>query len=152
MRCPVCGTANNHVIDSRPAESGRAIRRRRECDACQHRFTTYERLEVVLMVRKRDGATEAFSVAKLRNGIDFALADRPFNSDERAGVVDELESEISTHDSPISSDEIGRLVLGRLRDIDEVAYLRFASVYKEFSGTRDFELEMAAMEDSAVSD
>jgi len=146
MLCPACGATGIRVIDSRPAESGSAIRRRRECETCGHRFTTYERLEPQLMVSKRSGRLEPFSPLKLASGISAALADRPVSGSDVESVVDEIEETVRSHGSQVSSEDIGRLVLDRLRDLDEVAYLRYASVYKEFQGAADFEKEMAELE------
>jgi transcriptional repressor NrdR len=146
MHCPSCGATETKLIDSRPAENATSIRRRRECESCRHRFTTYERLEPQLMVLKRSGALEPFSPPKLTSGISAALADRPVSGSDVEGVVDELEESIRANGPQVSSEEIGRLVLDRLRQLDEVAYLRFASVYKDFQGAADFEKEMAALE------
>ena len=147
MQCPFCGSGNTRVVDSRPAEQGRAIRRRRECEACGDRFTTYERTESLLMVRKRSGRTEPFRTDKLRRGLESALADRPVGLQTLDELVDTIETELRAGGTVVSSDEIGVQVLERLRELDEVAYLRFASVYKEFEGARDFEREMANLEE-----
>lgn len=146
MLCPACGTADTRVIDSRPAESGVSIRRRRQCEACQHRFTTYERLEPQLMVMKRSGRLEPFSSLKLASGISAAFADRPVSGSDIEGVVDEIEEVLRGSGPQVGSEDIGRLVLDHLRDLDEVAYLRYASVYKEFQDAADFEKEVAALE------
>lgn len=146
MLCPACGATDIRVIDSRPAENGTAIRRRRQCEVCAHRFTTYERLEPQLMVLKRSGKLEPFSPPKLASGISAALADRPVSGSDVESVVDELEEVIRATGPQVSSEDIGRLVLDRLRELDEVAYLRYASVYKEFQGAADFEKEMAELE------
>lgn len=146
MLCPACGATEIRVIDSRPAENGTAIRRRRECEMCAHRFTTYERLEPQLMVAKRSGRLEPFSSTKLASGISAALADRPVSGSDVESVVDAIDETVRARGSQVSSEEIGRLVLERLRDLDEVAYLRYASVYKEFQGAADFEKEMAELE------
>jgi transcriptional repressor NrdR len=146
MLCPSCGASNIRVIDSRPAENGMAIRRRRQCEVCAHRFTTYERLEPQLMVLKRSGKSEPFSTTKLASGISAALADRPVSGSDVESVVDEIEEMVRSSGPQVSSEDIGRLVLDRLRDLDEVAYLRYASVYKEFQGAADFEKEMAELE------
>jgi transcriptional repressor NrdR len=146
MLCPACGASNIRVIDSRPAENGTSIRRRRECEICEHRFTTYERLEPQLMVRKRSGQLEAFSPPKLASGISAALADRPVSGSDVESLVDDLEEAVRSRGPQVTSEEIGRLVLDCLRDLDEVAYLRYASVYKEFQGAADFEKEMAELE------
>jgi transcriptional repressor NrdR len=146
MRCPYCGAEDTRVVDSRPAEGGAAIRRRRQCESCSNRFTTYERRESVPMVRKRDGQLEPFSADKLRTGVANALADREVAD----GAIDALVGDIETYieaEGEVGTDEIGRRVLDALRHLDEVAYLRFASVYKEFEGAQDFEREMAALEE-----
>jgi transcriptional repressor NrdR len=149
MQCPFCGSSATRVVDSRPAEHGRAIRRRRECEDCSDRFTTYERVEALLMVKKRSGRTEPFRTDKLHRGLASALADRPVRRGTLDDLVDEIEAELRGRGVVVSSDEIGRLVLDRLRALDEVAYLRFASVYKEFQGAEDFEREMAALDEDA---
>lgn len=146
MRCPLCTNPSSRVVDSRPADSGAVIRRRRECRACGHRFTTYESVVVSLSVRKRHGGVEPFDSRKLRRGLDSALADRPVPADTVDRIVADIEREGSTSPHMLTTDDIGRLVLEGLRDVDEVAYLRFASVYKEFQGAQDFEREMAALE------
>lgn len=146
MLCPACGSSEIRVIDSRPAEGGAAIRRRRECEICDHRFTTYERLEPQLMVMKRSGRLEPFSSTKLASGISAALADRPVSGSDVESVVDQIEDAVRAAGPQVSSEEVGRLVLECLRELDEVAYLRYASVYKEFQGAADFEKEMAELE------
>lgn len=146
MHCPQCDAADTRVIDSRPADEGAAIRRRRVCERCDARFTTYERCERVLMVRKRSGAFEPFDAAKLSAGIGAALADRPASAAEVSSLVAGIEAEARAGGLTVEAEEIGHAVLERLRSLDEVAYLRFASVYKEFQGAKDFEREMAALE------
>jgi transcriptional repressor NrdR len=146
MLCPICGAPSTRVIDSRPAEAGQAIRRRRECEDCGHRFTTYERLEPQLMVRKRNGRLEPFSRAKVAVGISAALADRPISGSAIESLAEEVEASSRGHGSQVSSEDVGREVLQRLRALDEVGYLRFASVYKEFQDAADFEKEVAALE------
>lgn len=146
MLCPACDADDTRVIDSRPADNGTAVRRRRECEQCRQRFTTYERLEPQLMVLKRSGNLEAFSAPKLTSGISAALADRPVSGSDIESLVESIEDELNSVGSQVSSEDIGRLVLDRLRDLDEVAYLRYASVYKEFQGAADFEKEMAELE------
>lgn len=144
MRCPDCLADDTRVIDSRPADEGTAIRRRRMCEACDARFTTYERSDRTLMVRKRSGTLEPFDSAKLSAGVGAALADRPTSATQVSTLVSEVEAALNRSGRIVESDEIGRRVLESLRSVDEVAYLRFASVYKEFQGTEDFEREMAA--------
>jgi transcriptional repressor NrdR len=149
MQCPFCASSRTRVVDSRPIESGSAIRRRRLCEACGNRFTTYERSVVPLVVRKRDGRFEPFQVEKIRGGLESALADRPVNRKKLEAMIAEVETAARSHGSRVDSDDIGRAVLTQLREVDQVAYLRFASVYKEFQGAQDFEREMAALEDAA---
>ncbi|RPI20135.1 MAG: transcriptional repressor NrdR [Actinobacteria bacterium] len=146
MRCPFCATEDTRVVDSRPAQEGRAIRRRRECEVCGQRFTTFERPEIAIMVVKRDGSRQPFDLAKVRRGLDSALADRPVPPEAIEALVASIERSVHAGPVEVSSETIGHLVLEGLRSLDEVAYLRFASVYKEFQGARDFEREVAAME------
>jgi transcriptional repressor NrdR len=146
MLCPACGASDTRVVDSRPAESNTSIRRRRECESCEHRFTTYERLEPQLMVLKRSGKREVFSPPKLASGISAALADRPVSGSDVESIVEEIEESVREAGPQVSSEDIGHMVLERLRELDEVAYLRYASVYKEFQGAADFEKEMAELE------
>ncbi len=148
MRCEMCRSVETKVIDSRAAEEGRAIRRRRQCIDCGHRFTTYERAAYQRLVRKRGGLVEPFSPDKVRAGIEQALADRPVATGTVETIVTQAEALFGPETSVVSAADIGDTVLHGLRAVDEVAYLRFASVYKEFSGASDFEREMAAMEDS----
>lgn len=143
----MCDSDETKVIDSRSAEEGRAIRRRRECLACNHRFTTYERISYQPLVHKRDGRVEPFSADKVRAGIEQALADRPVAAGTVEALVTETEDLFSPDRAVVPASEIGDTVLAGLGAADEVAYLRFASVYKEFTGAGDFEREMAALED-----
>jgi len=149
MQCPFCDTEDTRVVDSRPADSGRSVRRRRACTRCDHRFTTYERIEMAPAVRKRDGSLVPFEASKVRDGLEKALADRRVPAGSVEALVRSIEAEASGAGAEVSSEEIGRLVLAGLREIDEVAYLRFASVYKEFEGAGDFEREMAELEGDA---
>lgn len=147
MLCPACDASETRVIDSRPVEAGRAIRRRRECEVCGHRFTSYERLEPRLAVVKRSGLTEPFSTAKLASGISAAFADRPVSGSDVEAVVAEVEEAVRAGGAhQVSSETIGHEVLERLKVLDEVAYLRFASVYQEFQDATDFERAMAELE------
>ena len=147
MRCPYCANDDTRVIDSRPAGEGREVRRRRACPNCGQRFTTYERAQLPLLVRKRDGTTDPFVLDKVRGGIERALGGREIPG----GVIEEILEQVAVAAQAaapeIPSDEIGRIVLDGLKRADEVAYLRFASVYKDFQGARDFEKEMATLED-----
>jgi len=147
MHCPFCDAPDTRVVDSRPAEGGEAIRRRRECPECGNRFTTYERREAALVVRKRNGTVQPFSAAKVLRGVSFAIADRPVPPGAVEGLVRDVEMLAQENGPEISSDQIGQWVLQGLRRIDQVAYLRFASVYKGFAGTREFQQELAALED-----
>lgn len=146
MFCPLCGSGDTKVVDSRPADQGASIRRRRECLSCNSRFTTYERAEAVLLVRKRDGAIEPFQTEKVRRGLERALTDRPVAAETVALMVEEVELAARAAGPVIESDVVGRAVLDQLRSADEVAYLRFASVYKDFQDAADFEREVAALD------
>ena len=146
MRCPWCGVDDDRVVDSRPADGGSAIRRRRQCAACGRRFSTYERVERVgLMVRKRDGTVEPFDREKLTSGIGKATKNRPVSSIELEGVVDRIEGRLRRKGPEVTSEQVGIEVLQALRKLDEVAYLRFASVYKDFQELTDFERELGTL-------
>lgn len=134
------------MIDSRPAEDGATIRRRRECLACGERFSTFERSANVATIMKRDGRREPFDREKLRRGLEAALADRPVSIGSVNSIVSRVESAVLGGSGLATSDEVGRAVLAELRELDEVAYVRFASVYKDFQGIEDFEREVAALE------
>ena len=137
------------MVDSRPAEQGVAIRRRRECESCADRFTTYERLESPLLIRKRDGTLQVFAVDKVSTGLARALAGSVVTADEMNVAVNEIEANIRTLGSDVTSDDIGQLVLAYLRQVDEAAYLRFASVHKDFRDAADFEREAATLDRSS---
>ena len=142
MRCPRCASPEDKVVDSRAADDGSAIRRRRECLSCGQRFTTYERLEEVpFVVVKRSGVREPFDRNKITAGIGAAAKNRPVTSDQIATMAGDIEESLRMSGSDVSSEEVGRAVLERLRAVDEVVYLRFASVYKDFSAAGDFERE-----------
>ncbi len=147
MRCPVCDADDTRVVDSRPADGGGAIRRRRECESCGSRFTTYERAEVTVVVIKRDGSREPFRPDKVRLGVAPSLTDRPVTARQVDDLVKRVEAFAAAQGREVTSDQIGREVLEALRELDEVAYVRFASVYKDFQGARDFEREVAALGD-----
>ena len=140
MKCPYCGEVESKVIDSRPADDGERIRRRRECLACQKRFTTYEIVETVpLMVVKIDKSREAFDRQKLLNGLMRACEKRPVAIGTLERAVDEIEqSLLNTLNREVTSLEIGELAMAQLKNIDEVAYVRFASVYRQFSDINTF--------------
>ena len=147
MRCPVCGHEESKVLDSRPVLDGRAIRRRRECLKCERRFTTYERADMaLLMVVKRDGRREPFDPLKLKDKLRIALTKRPIPMAEVERIVRDVETELMDRGiSETPSTEIGELVLAKLKDLDEVAYIRFASVYREFRDLDDWRREVAAL-------
>ncbi|MEX0874173.1 MAG: transcriptional regulator NrdR [Actinomycetota bacterium] len=139
MHCPFCSGSDTRVIDSRDTESGAAIRRRRECSTCEQRFTTFERIwGVPVVVLKRDGAREPFDRAKVVSGIAKACKNRPVTDEQMRRVCDEIEEAAREKGAEISSTDIGREVLTRLKALDEVAYVRFASVYREFQEVGEF--------------
>jgi transcriptional repressor NrdR len=149
VRCPYCRTDRDRVIDSRPAEEGAAIRRRRECAACGQRFSTYERSEqVALGVRKRHGALEPFERTKLAAGIEKATKNLPVEPAAVRQAVTAVENRLrALGRREVASEVVGAEVLAALRDLDRVAYLRFASVYKGFTSTDDFARELATLGD-----
>ncbi|MBW2021728.1 MAG: transcriptional regulator NrdR [Deltaproteobacteria bacterium] len=144
MRCPYCSQINNRVIDSRLSKDGRMIRRRRECLECGRRFTTYEKLEETLpMVVKRDGRREPFNREKIVSGIRKACQKRPISMTQIEEFVDSLESHFQDQGKKeIDSTEIGEMVINTLREWDEVAYVRFASVYRQFKDINEFMAEL----------
>lgn len=140
MRCPYCGYAESKVTDSRPAEEGTTIRRRRECTSCGKRFTTYEIIErIPLLVVKRDGSRESFDRMKLIGGVMKACEKRPVKAEDIEKMADEIEQELQgALDREVSSERIGELVMERLKELDQVAYVRFASVYRQFKDINTF--------------
>ena len=148
MRCPSCEHVEDRVIDSRLVRGGRAVRRRRECAACKRRFTTYEVFEEEpLTVRKQSGVVEPYERAKLKRSIQVACAKRPV-ADAIDGLIDEVEEELASADGrEIPSARIGELVMERLSSLDQVAYVRFASVYRNFREARDFEDFVGSLSD-----
>lgn len=148
MRCPFCGHPDSRVIDSREAEEGRAIRRRRECENCRQRFTTFERAEQVqVLVEKRSGKREPFEREKLISGVVKACTGRPVNFEQIEKLADDvIETLLSPGGNVVGSADLGKEVLERLRSLDEVAYLRFASVYKDFQELTDFERELGLLQ------
>ena len=140
MRCPFCQTDNDRVLDSRSSEEGYAIRRRRECMQCKRRYTTYERLEeLAIKVVKKDGIREPFSREKIRRGLARACWKRPLSDDQIDTVVAEIESDVyANFESEIETQELGGMVMEHLGRLDQVAYVRFASVYREFKDVHDF--------------
>ncbi len=140
MKCPYCDYSDSKVIDSRAAEDGEAIRRRRECINCGRRFTTYERLgERPIIVIKTDGSSEAFDRDKLLRGLLISCAKRPVSHEQMNAIIDDIESTLrSSSTGEIASKDLGEMVLERLSTVDEVAYIRFASVYKDFKNVEEF--------------
>jgi len=147
MRCPYCGSLEDRVADSRSSREGRAIRRRRECTSCGKRFTTYEYVEdVSFSVIKSDGRREPFARQKLLNGIRIACTKRPVAIARIEAMVDEIESEVvGLQEREVSTKQIGELVMDKLRKLDEVAYVRFASVYRAFKDKREFMEELSKL-------
>jgi transcriptional repressor NrdR len=147
MKCPFCGYAESKVIDSRPAEEGSTIRRRRECLACQKRFTTYEIIErLPLVVIKRDGSRQTFDKNKLVNSMLKACEKRSVPLASLEAIADDIEQELQSNlEREISTSEIGEMVMARLKDVDEVAYVRFASVYRSFKDINTFMEELTKL-------
>ena len=145
MVCPFCNAEDTAVVDSRKNVDGDAIRRRRECSACNTRFTTYEKSEIDLIVKKRNGNLEEFQYEKLFNGVENAFGGQELSDKKLKNLVETIYLELKKHGKKIESNIIGETVLSHLKDINEVAYLRFASVYKEFSAVSDFEKEAAEL-------
>ena len=140
MQCPSCQNTDSRVLESRSADSGRSVRRRRECLNCDFRFTTYERVETIpITVLKRNGAKELFNRSKIMNGLNRACEKTLINGSKVEFIVDEIELELHQGiRKEIEAIEIGEIVLTHLKDINEVAYIRFASVYRQFNGINDF--------------
>ncbi|MBR3960831.1 MAG: transcriptional regulator NrdR [Clostridia bacterium] len=144
MKCPFCNTEDSKVIDSRPTDEGERIRRRRECLACAKRFTTYEVIESLpIIVIKKDKSRETFNRDKLMNGILRACEKRPVSINTLDALIDEIEATLQNSlDREVTSDKIGELVMEKLKNIDEVAYIRFASVYRKFQDISTFMEEL----------
>ncbi len=144
MRCPYCNQDNTRVMDSRPVEDTNSIRRRRQCDSCKRRFTTYETVETIpLTVIKKDQNREPFSRAKIQDGVLRACYKRPIPIEHIETMIDSIEADIySSEDREISSSVIGEIVMDHLKDLDAVAYVRFASVYREFKDISTFMEEL----------
>ncbi len=140
MKCPACGHVESKVVDSRPADEGSAIRRRRECLSCGRRFTTYERLgDNPLIVIKSDGSSEAYDRQKLMRGLLIACAKRPISPEQIGTLIDSIESELrNASRNEIRSKDLGDMALVRIAKLDDVAYVRFASVYKDFQNVEEF--------------
>ena len=144
MRCPKCGNADDKVIDTRPSEEGRTIRRRRECLSCGNRFSTIERVEgLSLKVIKKDGTRQEFSSEKLLEGLSSACSKRPVSNEELVTIVSEIENMIQDQkNGELSTKAIGEHVMNRLKELDKVAYVRFASVYRDFTDVSSFTKEI----------
>lgn len=147
MKCPFCSHENTRVIDSRPAEDNNSIRRRRVCDECGKRFTTYEKIETIpLIIIKKDNNREAYDRAKIEAGVLRACHKRPVSAQQITTLVDEVENEIfNREEREIPSGTIGELVMNKLKDRDAVAYVRFASVYREFKDVNTFMDELKSV-------
>ncbi|MBQ2662350.1 MAG: transcriptional repressor NrdR [Clostridia bacterium] len=144
MKCRFCQSVDSKVVDSRPADDGTSIRRRRECINCGRRFTTYEKIEdIPVMVVKKDGSREAFDSSKILMGIRKACEKRPVSTIEQDRMVEEITREVyNSLEQEVSTDKIGQLVMVKLKDVDEVAYVRFASVYRQFKDINTFMEEL----------
>ena len=147
MKCPFCGHLDSKVVDSRPAEDGASIRRRRECLACHKRFTTFEVMESLpVKVIKKDGSRQSFDRSKLLNGMIRACEKRPVPFDVLQQIADEIEQTLQNEmNREIPSDQIGEMVMDRLKEVDEVAYVRFASVYRQFKDISTFMAELSKL-------
>lgn len=144
MKCPYCGNDDTRVIDSRPAEDGNSIRRRRLCDTCGKRFTTYEKVETIpMIIIKKDNSREQYDRAKIEGGVLRACYKRPVSASQIQQTIDAIETDIfSREEKEIPSSVIGEIVMERLKDLDPVAYVRFASVYREFKDVDTFMSEL----------
>mgnify|MGYP002510184066 FL=1 len=152
MKCPFCGKENTRVIDSRPADDSNSIRRRRQCDICGKRFTTYEKIETIpLVVIKKDNNREPYNRAKLEAGIIRSCHKRPVSVDQITALVDDVENIVfNMEEKEIPSHKIGELLMERLKKLDQVAYVRFASVYREFKDVNTFMDELKKILDHEV--
>ena len=150
MKCPFCGEDNTRVIDSRPADDNNSIRRRRECDGCNKRFTTYEKVESIpLVVIKKDDIREPYDRSKIEAGIFRSCHKRPISVDQINGLVDDIETTIfNLEEKEIPSSAIGEIVMDKLKELDPVAYVRFASVYREFKDVNTFMDELKKILDN----
>lgn len=146
MHCPRCKSTDTAVIDSRLSEEGRAVRRRRECPKCDHRFTTFERAELSsLIVVKRDGTREPYSRAKIERGIWLACAKRPVSQEQVDGLLTKLEENWAARSQEVSSSDLGNDVMRELKKLDQVAYIRFASIHREFKDVEEFKEELGKL-------
>jgi transcriptional repressor NrdR len=147
MRCPFCGHIESKVIDSRESKKGISIRRRRECEACRRRFTTYEKVEEIpYMIVKKDGSRQMFDRQKLLKGLMKACEKRPIAMGKLEEIVEEIEAKLQERpDKEMKASEVGQQVMDRLRELDKVAYVRFASVYREFRDVQEFKNELETL-------
>jgi transcriptional repressor NrdR len=151
MRCPFCSSQDDRVVDSRVTDEGAAIRRRRECASCRRRYTTFERVEAALWVVKRDGRREPFDRSKVVGGVELAIKNLPVSEDEVDDLAAQVEEEARAEGEEVPSALVGEAVMRRLRSLDEVAYVRFASVHKGFTDRSDFAREVGLLEPSSTS-
>ena len=151
MKCPFCQSDNDRVIDSRTSQDGFAIRRRRQCLACKRRYTTYERIEgTTVKIIKKDGVREPFDRSKIKQGLEKACWKRPVSDAQLEGIVAEVENDLEAHfESEVESRYLGELVMKHLRQLDDVAFVRFASVYRQFKDVHDFVSELKPMLDQS---
>jgi len=154
MKCPFCRVDNDRVIDSRAAQDGFAIRRRRECLGCRRRYTTYERLETTTVkVIKKDGVREPFDPTKIKQGLEKACWKRPISDEQIEAIIASVEQDIEqSFETEVESRHVGEVVMQHLREMDEVAYVRFASVYRQFKDVRDFVDELRLLEETPRDD
>ncbi len=147
MKCPYCHVDNDRVLDSRASQDGFAIRRRRECLGCRRRYTTYERIEpTTIRIIKKDGSREPFDHDKLKQGLEKACWKRPVSDEQMEAVIAGVQNELeATFEAEVESRQVGELVMQHLRKVDEVAYVRFASVYRQFKDVQDFVEELRPM-------
>jgi transcriptional repressor NrdR len=148
MRCPFCGETDTRVADSRLSEPGDVVRRRRRCPACDRRFTTYERYDQgSVFIRKRDGSRQPFDRAKLLAGLERAAIKRPIEREQLEALVDRIVAELRAEGGTPDAERVGELALRGLKELDRVAYVRFASVYRKFEDVAEFEAELERLED-----
>lgn len=144
MKCPYCNNPDTRVIDSRPAEDGNSIRRRRSCDSCEKRFTTYEKVETIpLIIIKKDNNREQYSRKKIESGVLRACYKRPVSAEDIQKTIDQIETAVfNREEKELPSNVIGEIAMDKLKELDEVAYVRFASVYREFKDVNTFMTEL----------
>ena len=146
MKCPACQQDNDRVIDSRSSDDGFSIRRRRQCTFCKKRFTTYERIErTTLKVVKRDGRREPFDRSKMKRGLERACWKRPVTDEQLEKIILSVENDVESMDHEVESHTLGEMLMNRLRELDQVAFVRFASVYRQYTDVQDFVEELKPM-------